>query len=94
MREVGWDSGRAAFCAMAHLMQRVEDTTAVRRCGLEGLARLRADGRTLQRHLERGEAPEPLLAALNEEYRSLGLTMGGVADCLALVFALEESALP
>jgi triphosphoribosyl-dephospho-CoA synthase len=77
---------------MAVLMQRVEDTTAIRRCGLEGLSRLRRDGARLQRLLEQQQAPEPMLAALNQEYRRSGLTMGGVADCMALTFALQETA--
>lgn len=89
--EAGWDTEYAAFYLMAVLMQRVEDTTAIRRCGLEGLARLRRDGARLQRLLERQQAPEPMLTDLNQEYRSSGLTMGGVADCMALTFALQES---
>jgi holo-ACP synthase CitX len=90
--EAGWDPEHANFYLMAVLMQRVEDTTAIRRCGLEGLARLRRDGSRLQRLLEQQQAPEPMLAALNQEYRSSGLTMGGVADCMALIFALQEAA--
>ena len=73
-------------------MQRVEDSTAVSRCGLEGLARLKRDGAALQRLLERQQDPEPWLAALNQDYRESGLTMGGVADCMALTFALEATA--
>ncbi len=90
--EAGWDAEHASFYLMAVLMQQVEDTTAIRRCGLEGLARLRRDGARLQRLLERQQAPEPMLACLNEEYRESGLTMGGVADCMALTFTLQESA--
>ncbi len=90
--EAGWGLDHAGFYLMAILMQRVEDTTAIRRCGLEGLSRLRRDGERLQRFLEKGQAPESMLAALNEEYRRLGLTMGGVADCMALTFALEGAA--
>ena len=75
---------------MAVLMQSVEDTTAVHRCGPEGLDRLRADGRRLEGLIEPGEDYLPWLADLNDEYRRLGLTMGGVADCLALCFALHE----
>jgi len=90
--ETGWDPDHAAFYLMAVLMQRVEDTTAVSRCGLGGLERLRRDGAALQRLLERGHDPEPMLAGLNQEYRAAGLTMGGVADCMALTFALEETA--
>ena len=89
--DAGRSEDHAGFQLMAILMQRVEDTTAVSRCGLDGLARLRRDGAGLQRLLERGEAPEPRLAELNEDYRRLGLTMGGVADCLALTFALRAA---
>jgi triphosphoribosyl-dephospho-CoA synthase len=90
--ESGWGPEHAGFYLMAVLMQRLEDTTAIHRCGLEGLARLRQDGARLQRLLEQQQAPEPMLAALNQQYRRLGLTMGGVADCMALAFALEETA--
>ena len=90
--DANWDSQDASFYLMATLMQRVEDTTAIHRCGLEGLHRLRRDGAHLQRLLEEQQAPEPMLASLNEEYRRSGLTMGGVADCMALTFALQESA--
>ena len=90
--EANWTAEHASFYLMAVLMQQVEDTTAVHRCGPEGLSRLRSDGAALQRVLEREQAPEPMLAELNREYRSLGLTMGGVADCMALTFALQESA--
>jgi triphosphoribosyl-dephospho-CoA synthase len=90
--EAGWDPNHASFYLMAVLMQRVEDTTAIHRCGLDGLSRLRQDGARLQRLLEQQQAPEPMLIALNEEYRRSGLTMGGVADCMALTFALEETA--
>jgi len=87
----GWAPERATFLSMAVLMQRVEDSTAVHRCGPQGLARLRTDGAALERLLERGEDPAPGLAALNTEYRAMRLTMGGVADCLALTLALDLS---
>jgi triphosphoribosyl-dephospho-CoA synthase len=90
--EAGWYPEHASFYLMAILMQRLEDTTAIHRCGLEGLSRLRQDGARLQRLLEQQQAPEPMLAALNEEYCRLRLTMGGVADCMALTFALQETA--
>ena len=85
----GWPPDHARFYLMAVLMEQVEDTTALSRCGPNGLARLRQDGATLRQLLERGQAPEPWLTACNDNYRQLGLTMGGVADCLALTFALE-----
>jgi triphosphoribosyl-dephospho-CoA synthase len=90
--EAGWTPEHAAFYLMAILMQQVEDTTAVHRCGLEGLGRLRQDGARLQKTLESQQTPETMLAALNLDYRLSGLTMGGVADCMALTFALQQTA--
>lgn len=90
--EAGWSPEHAEFYLLSVLMQHVEDTTAVHRCGLEGLSRLRRDGARLQKLLEQQREPQPMLAALNEEYRVAGLTMGGVADCMALTFALQETA--
>ena len=89
LRQAG-DRRRAAYHAMAALMQRVEDTTALHRCGFAGLTRLQTDGQVLQALLDRGNDPRAFLAQSNDAYRQLGLTMGGVADCLALTFALEE----
>jgi triphosphoribosyl-dephospho-CoA synthase len=90
--EAGWDPEHAAFYLLSVLMQQVEDTTAIHRCGLEGLSRLRRDGARLQKLLEQQQEPKPMLAALNEEYCAAGLTMGGVADCMALTFALQDAA--
>jgi hypothetical protein len=42
--------------------------------------------------LASGEDPAARLAQWNDEYRAIGLTMGGVADCLALAIALAEPA--
>lgn len=80
----------AGHLLMAALMQTVEDTTAVHRCGPAALARLRADGAHLQRLIESGQDHLPWLAALNAEYQRLNLTMGGVADCMAISFALHN----
>jgi len=88
----GWDVERAAFRALAELMTTVEDTTAVRRGGLEGLARVRRDGESLAAILEAGGDPIPFLGALNRDYVARNLTMGGVADCLALTLALHLAA--
>jgi triphosphoribosyl-dephospho-CoA synthase len=92
--EAGWSPQQAAFYLMGILMQCVEDTTTISRGGLAGLARLRRDGAELQNHLEQRRDPVALLAALNEDYCRLGLTMGGVADCMALTFALQGSCFP
>jgi holo-ACP synthase CitX len=75
---------------LAVLMQAVEDTTAVHRGGLDALARIRRDGAELQRIIDRGESCLARLADLNRDYRRMNLTMGGVADCLALTLALGD----
>ncbi len=84
----GWHREDAAFYLMAMLMQTVEDTTAIQRCGPEGLQRVKRDGRRLQHLLESRQCPKAWLSELNLDYQRLGLTMGGVADCMALTFAL------
>lgn len=79
----GADHDAASFCMLARLMQTVEDTTALHRCGSAGLARLREDGARLERLVPRGEH----LAFLRERnacYRRMNLTMGGVADLLGV----------
>jgi hypothetical protein len=77
---------------MAALMCRLEDTTTLHRGGRAGLERIRSDGARLSELLARGEDPVVHLARWNDEYRAIGLTMGGVADCLALAIALAEPA--
>jgi triphosphoribosyl-dephospho-CoA synthase len=84
----------ASYALLGVLMLRVEDTTAVHRCGPDGLARLRRDGRTLVELVVSGADPVPQVEAWNDEYRRLGLTMGGVADCMAAVFALHQLGAP
>ncbi|HET9554493.1 MAG TPA: triphosphoribosyl-dephospho-CoA synthase [Anaeromyxobacteraceae bacterium] len=84
----GRGDGPASFAMLAALMQSVEDTTALHRCGAAGLATLRADGRRLAALLEAGEAPEPFLAERNRAWVAMNLTMGGVADLLGLALGL------
>lgn len=81
-------NGRGPYGAMAALMLCLEDTTALHRCGWAGLERIRRDGARLRAMISRGEDPVTHLARWNEEYRAMGLTMGGVADCLALAMGL------
>jgi triphosphoribosyl-dephospho-CoA synthase len=81
---------RAGYYAMASLMQRLEDTTTLHRCGPAGLDHVRADGRELQALLDEGSDPRAFLRLRNAAYRRVGLTMGGVADCLALTMALQH----
>jgi triphosphoribosyl-dephospho-CoA synthase len=77
----------ASFAMMGRLMQRVEDTTALHRCGTLGLARIRRDGRRLEEMIEAGADYLPFLQAINREYIRMNLTMGGVADMLGLSYA-------
>lgn len=77
----GDDHAAASFSMLARLMQTVEDTTALHRCGSAGLARLRADGACLERLVATG-AHVPFLRERNALYRRMNLTMGGVADLL------------
>jgi triphosphoribosyl-dephospho-CoA synthase len=75
----------AAFAALARLMQTVEDTTALHRCGEAGLARLRADGARLAELVEAGAGGHvAYLRERNAAYRRMNLTMGGVADLLGV----------
>ena len=86
---VAWlERENRAWRALAELMIALEDTTAIHRCGQAGLERVHRDGARLRAMLARGEDPVSCLAQWNEEYRTGGLTMGGVADCLALAMAL------
>ncbi len=84
----GWTHEQAAWLAMARLMQTVEDTTTLHRCGTAGLERLRRDGRYLEHLLGDREKAVSWLTETNHQYRALHLTMGGVADLMAMTFAL------
>jgi triphosphoribosyl-dephospho-CoA synthetase len=77
----------ASFAMMGRLMQRVEDTTALHRCGTLGLGRIRRDGRRLEEMIEAGDDYLRFLQAINREYIRMNLTMGGVADMLGLSYA-------
>lgn len=81
---MGLEPRSMLYLAMARLMRAVEDTTALRRCGPEGLRILRADGLLLESLVLDRENCECFLTAANDRYRSLRLTMGGVADLLGI----------
>lgn len=85
---------RASFAMLARLMTVVDDTTALHRCGLKGLQRIQRDGRRLEPHVRDTDDYLGFLRSLNDRYRAMNLTMGGVADMLALSFgylAMEEN---
>jgi triphosphoribosyl-dephospho-CoA synthase len=77
----------ASFAMMGRLMQRVEDTTTLHRCGTLGLARIRRDGRRLEKMIEAGGNYTLFLQSINREYIRMNLTMGGVADMIGLSYA-------
>jgi triphosphoribosyl-dephospho-CoA synthetase len=83
----GGNRGSAVYAMLGRLMATVEDTTALHRCGPEGLLTLREDGRTLERLVAQREDFLSFLARRNEAYVGKNLTMGGVADLLALALA-------
>lgn len=83
----GGNRGGAVYAMLGRLMATVEDTTALHRCGLEGLATIREDGRKLELLVLQGGDFIAFLGERNEQYIARNLTMGGVADMLALSFA-------
>jgi len=84
----GLDGTLSGLFAMARLMQVVEDTTTLHRCGATGLHRLQTDGRRLEALLLEGTSPYPFLRKTNLAYTRQRLTMGGVADLLSMSFGL------
>lgn len=83
----GMNRGGAVYAMLGRLMSSVEDTTALHRCGEQGLETLREDGRRIEELVAAGEDFISFLSRRNEEYVRQNLTMGGVADMLALSFA-------
>lgn len=83
------DEQRAALAMMATLMQITEDTTSYHRCGQAGIDQLRRDGQELERRLSAGDNVELWLTERNQLYQQMNLTMGGVADLIAICFALD-----
>lgn len=82
----GGDFQDASFAMLARLMQVVDDTTALHRCGTIGLTRLRGDGARLELLIRAGDDYRQYLTRLNRDYMAMNLTMGGIADLLALAF--------
>jgi triphosphoribosyl-dephospho-CoA synthase len=85
--EAGGNRGSAVYAMLGRLMSTVEDTTALHRCGRDGLRTVREDGRKLEALVaDRGDFIG-FLSDRNAHYIERNLTMGGVADLLALAFA-------
>lgn len=75
---------RRIFLALARLMQTVQDSTSIHRCGEQGLILLRQAGEQLEDSIRIGNDPTPLLHQSNREFCRINLTMGGVADLLGV----------
>lgn len=84
------DAQRAALMMMAGLMQVTEDTTSYHRCGSAGIKQIQTDGAYLEEYLNDGVDVMLWLRQRNALYQEMNLTMGGVADLMALTFALYE----
>lgn len=86
----------ASFAMLGRLMQIVDDTTTLHRGGPAGLARLRRDGHRLETLATTGGDCLRFLRATNRDYVDAHLTMGGVADLLAIAYAclIEAGELP
>lgn len=76
----------ASFAMLARLMQTVDDTTTLHRGGPAGLARVKRDGRQLEQMIARGDDYIGYLKATNRDYIRMNLTIGGIADMLALAY--------
>lgn len=74
----------AAYLAMSRLMQKVDDTTSLHRCGPVGLDLLRKSGRQIEQDILSRADPTRLLIELGREFSERNLTMGGVADLLGI----------
>ncbi|MFO7812875.1 MAG: triphosphoribosyl-dephospho-CoA synthase [Pelovirga sp.] len=75
---------RRIYLALARLMQRVQDSTSIHRCGEQGLILLRQAGQRLEECLLGGHDPTLVLTLTNREFCRRNLTMGGVADLLGV----------
>ena len=85
-RRQSGDFFAASLAMLARLMQTVDDTTTLHRVGAPGLARIKRDGRELERRIAVGADCIAYLEERNCEYIRMNITMGGVADMLAMAY--------
>jgi triphosphoribosyl-dephospho-CoA synthase len=76
----------ASFAMLARLMQTVDDTTTLHRLGAQGLAQIKRDGHELEQRNARGADCIAYLEERNRAYIRMNITMGGVADMLAMAY--------
>ena len=85
-RKQSGDFLAASFAMLARLMQTVDDTTTLHRVGVQGLAQIKRDGRELEQRIARGADCIAYLEERNRAYIRMNITMGGVADMLAMAY--------
>lgn len=84
MAEADIEPGYRLFLGMACMMQVVEDSTSLHRCGWAGMTTLRKAGREIETMIRDGQNPVPFLHQVDLDFRRMNLTMGGVADLLGV----------
>nr|WP_320049297.1 triphosphoribosyl-dephospho-CoA synthase [uncultured Desulfuromonas sp.] len=89
-RSQGHGETRSGLALMARLMQVVDDSTCYHRAGLHGATLVRHDGVELEQRIAAGRDVESWLVERNRRYLEINLTMGGVADMMAVTFALDQ----
>ena len=85
-RQQSGDFFAASLAMLARLMQTVDDTTTLHRVGTPGLTQIKRDGRELERRIAAGADCIAYLEERNREYVRMNITMGGVADMLAMAY--------
>ncbi len=85
-RRQSGDFFAASLAMLASLMQTVNDTTTLHRVGEAGLAQVRRDGGELEQRVARGADCIAYLEERNRAYIAMNITMGGVADMLAIAY--------
>lgn len=84
LEDVDINSEHRPFLGMAGLMQFVNDSTSLHRCGAKGLRYVKQSGKELESVIRRGGDPVPVLLSQDQEFKKMNLTMGGVADILGI----------
>ncbi len=78
------ENPRRIYLALARLMQTVQDSTSIHRCGEQGLILLRQAGERVENCILSGNDPVSVLHQINREFCRHNLTMGGIADLLGV----------
>ncbi len=86
-----YDEERAIINCLLHVMETLDDTTVVNRCGMEGLAYLKTTARDFNHHkwIETDNYRN-ILSQMNRDFISRRLSPGGSADLLALTLFITD----